>query len=356
MNDSENLKETKIENNNNTEVLDESSKEVTTVTADWKDVAKVSNLRHSKKMKKGPKIVLIILIIVAVLCGAAFGYYKFLKPDSQDVYGSIIKTYSNEVSKIMSDNIKKASKPYIESGSVSVETDMTTYKMLDKILLDYSIGIDPEAKTIVSDFSYKEDNKDILSGNIYVKDNKFYLESKQIYDKPLYISDASENVGLSEFTSKEDAKNMKYLTDKTSAYFKKAMLKAKYETKYGKVTANDKKVLVQKNYMTVDKTNINSIKNDILNSIKKDSEYIKILSDLTKTQTSEINKEIDEYLAEDLAADMSSLNIEIDTKLITNEIINIKIKTDNELTAKVNFVSKGVYEVSLYENNVPGGR
>ena len=320
---------------------------VTEMTADWQKLGNSKNLKSSNRKLK---ILIILLLFLITLIVGPFAYFKFIKPDAKEVYNLILKEYKASINEVMNESIKNANNSYTQSGNIILDSDMNEYNMFNEISLDYSLGLDINSKSIISNIVYKEKDKDILKGDFYIKNNKLYLKSDQIYNKTLYLSDLKDVFNFEDLISIQDTKNMKYLFDKVNLSLQKALDKAKYETKYEKVAVNDKNTIVQKNIMIIDQSNANDIKNEFLNNIKSDSKLMDILAKIS-SENSNLKSEIEDYIKTDITSKVESINIEIDTQIITNKVTSIKVTENNQSVIAAELKSKNSYKITAYEDD-----
>lgn len=312
-----------------------------TLTSDWRELSKNSNF---KPKRRGLKIFITIVVILLALVGAGFAYLKFLKPDAQKVYGQMLQKYSSEIIKVLENNTNAGS--FVQEGNISIKTDMNDYSILNGISLDYSMGLDSNSKIMNANIVYKEQDKNILNAGVYMQDNKIYLKSNQIYNGLLYIDEAEDDE-LNMYVSPEDVKKVDVLLEKGTKHLQKALTKATYKTEIDTLRINGKKTVIQKNIMIIDKTNINNIKNELLASFKNDNEFLNTLKSISNEDINEINAEIDEMTRADASEEMKPIKIEIDTSLLTNKVLTIKLMENNESVLSAISSSKNKYDVSL---------
>ncbi len=337
--------ETSSSENNENNIQNENSASqklmTNTMTSDWRELSKNSNF---KPKKRGLKILITIVVVLLALVGAGFAYLKFLKPDAQKVYGQMLQKYSSEIVKVLDANTNAGS--FVQEGNVSIKTDMDDYSILNGISLDYSMGLDSNSKIMNANIIYKEQDKSILNADVYMQDNKIYLKSDQIYNGLLYIDEAEDD-DLNMYMSPEDVKKVDDLLEKGTKHLQKALAKATYKTERDTLSINDRKTFVQKNIMIIDKTNVNNIKNELLTSIKNDNEFLNTLKNISNEDINEIKAEIDEMIRTDASKEMEPIEMEIDTSLLTNKVLAIKLMENNE--SVLNAVSSGnnKYDISF---------
>lgn len=321
--------------------------EVEQITKDWVELNQKKNLRGSHKGNKGVKLLITLLVILLLLAGGGFTYFKFFKPDAQDIYVNLVKKYGNKTSKRINDRLKRSNDSYLHEGNISIDSDMDDYKILSQLALEYSIGAEPKLNTLSSAINYKEKNKDILKGNIYIKDDKIYIKSDQISSKLLYINNKSKNNSINSLVSEKDTEDIKYLTDKINEYLQKALSKAEYKTEYGRINTGNKKVLVQKNIMSIDTTNANDIKDEFLINLRSDEKCIKTIAKYYGQDSKDIVTEINKRISE--KSKTKPLMIELDTGIINNKLASFKITEDSKERMSVINTAHNLYKIIFYD-------
>ena len=339
------FEETKQKNDNELVLnsIKKDNSELNTMTYDWKEL---SNSRNLKPKRKGLKILISLLAFILIICGSAFAYLKFFKPDSQKIYSVILKECSKNITKEIDNTANRTTHSYTQNGNITINTNIDDYKLYNGISLDYSLGIDLNSKIFNTDISYKEKEKDILDMTVYIQDKNVYLKSDQIYNKLLFLEALPEDYDFINI-SQEDIKDIKYLFEQSSKYLQQSLEKAEYKTEKGTVLIKGKKNIVQKNIMIINKNNINDIKNEILNSIKNDSRIINTIVKLYDISQEDLMKTIEESVNEDASLNFESLVIELDTQYITNKILGLKAVENNETLINAVSTGKKTYDVTI---------
>lgn len=337
-----------MEGNNNfaTEELnvDEHSRE-------WKDLSGMNNLHSSKrKMKKGVKVLITLIIILVLIIGGILVYFKFIKASAEDIYMGLIKDFDSDVTEQLNDEMKNTESALAQSGTISLFTNMKDYEVLNNTSLSYAMAGDAKDKSVLASVKYKENNKNVLGANIYLKDKKLYIDSKEIFSKTLVYNDIPTNSNISMGNSKDDIENAKYFVNKTNRYLENALKNAKYKTEYGKIDVNGKKALVQKNIMLIDSTSANKIKDEFLKNVKNDEKFIEILG-IANSDKEDFEKALDEMTKSDISKDIKNIKIEIDTNLITNKFLKANMLYEQEKVFEITKNKEKEYKINSYSDN-----
>ncbi len=341
----------KISNEIETDYEQDNTQEVEQITKDWIELNQKQNLRNGRKGNKIVRLLITLIVVLILLVGGGFTYFKFFKPDAQEIYSGLIKKYGHKTSKYVINNLKKVNESYLHEGNITIDSDMDDYKMLNQITLDYTIGGEPKLNTFASTFDYKEKNKDIFKGNIYIKDNKLYIKSTQIYDKVLYYNDVKKNASFNNLATTKDIDETKYLIDKITEYIRKALENANYKTEYKKITLKGKPTLVQQNIMTIEPTSANEIKNEFFVNLKADSKCIKTLADYSGQTQKDLITKINENISQNISKDALKLEIELNTGIINNKLASLIIKEDGQKIITITNSASNTYKITLSEKN-----
>ncbi len=324
--------------------------EVEEITKDWVELNKSKNLRSSKKGNKIIKTFIALLVVLILLIGGGYTYFKFFKPDSKATYINLVKNYSKKTSKNITNNIKKSNESYLHEGSITIDSDMDDYKMLNQISLEYSMGGSPRTNIFATTVDYKEKNKDIFKGEIYIQNDKMYIKSDQVYNKVLYYNNIIKNDNLKSITAIKETDDFEYLINKTSSYIQKALDKAKYKTAYKKINIKGKPTLVQQNIMIINPSNANEMKNEFLFDLKSDDKSIKTISKYFGQNQKDLLTEISDYISKDITKTTKKLVIELNTGILNNKLASLIIKEDGKKVLNVTNSAKNTYKIVINDD------
>ena len=319
-------------------------------TAEWQKLTKQRNLKSSKrKLKKSVKVLIILFIVLVLLFGGAFVYYKFFKADSEDIYKGLLKSAYITANETINEELKDTSNEQSLNGFVSLNSNMKELKDLNGSSVDFLLEPNEKEKMIALNVIYKEIEKEILNANFYFKDKKLYIDSKQIYKKPLITSDIPIKYNFGNVEYKKQLENTKYLLNKTNRYLKKSIPDSIFKTEYGKVSIEGKNAFVQKNIMILSGTDTNKIKNKFLKKVLKDEKYIDILSTQSGLSSIEITNSLEEKLKEDISKEVEDINVEIDTNLITDKFLKLNVLSEKDPVIEVTKQKKDTYLFKGYD-------
>ena len=290
-----------------------------------------------KKSKKG--ILFILLLIVIII--AAILFYKFIILKSENTYNKVLNLYAKKVKDSLS-VIEPIEDSIMQSGNITIETNIEDIKDLNNTTLEYKYGLDFVNKKIELSANIKENDKYILNALIYLINNKLYLSSEQVYNKMLLMGDYSQLFNISDVLGNMQSSDIIYSVNSVNNSFIKALEKAHYESKDTKINIDSKKVLVTDNIMVINQSNIDSIIKDFYNSIKEDTRLVGIIANFTGYSTDSINSDIDDYLNKEHEYDFDEVTIHIYTKPFTTKLVGINILMDNQETFSMVFNKKNI--------------
>lgn len=243
-----------------------------------------------KKKNKGLIIGLVIAIVALLIVVGGFVYIKstynaksFLNKNAKNIIASIDKSFDAlSINNDLINNIDKYD--MINDTNITLTTSSTTLKSLNNLQISLNEKSNINDNYLSLDLGLKQNNESI-NGTIVYNDNKIYLNSKDIFNSPLYttldkniFANTEEYVDMvKNFSNINDFKNsmkniVKYVTsalEQANMNTKTSGLNVTYtyeinENNYNKVI--DKFIELVKN----DKTIMSYLENDtlILDSLK----------------------------------------------------------------------------------------
>ncbi len=309
--------------------------------------------------KKGPnKVLITVIAVVAVLLLAIGGYTAYLffgvspKKMQDKVIDQMFATANNFASKMDLSNYKPDANTMKTSSTISFSTSVSELSILNNYALKLDTEMDRQSNYGAFKYSFLENNKDLLGLNVYLLDNKTYLESSDLYSKIITIGDTNLNVS-DIFTTFDDLYNTLdtsdkavHLLDTLKKSIKEAFNEDKYERKLETVKLNGKEVKAFNNSYTFGANEYKKLITSILNGIANDEESLEIIvdfmndilsagvGDVNTTQEAEITEESLKELITSFVQSLeeseptgtgNKLYFNVYTSLITNETIGVKL-------------------------------
>lgn len=262
-----------------------------------------------KKKNKGLIIGLVIAIVALLIVVGGFVYIKstynaksFLNKNAKNIIASIDKSFDAlSINDDLINNIDKYD--MINDTNITLTTSSTTLKSLNNLQISLNEKSNINDNYLSLDLGLKQNNESI-NGTIVYNDNKIYLNSKDIFNSPLYttldkniFANTEEYVDMvKNFSNINDFKNsMKNIVK----YVTSALEQANMNTKTSGLNVTYTYEINENNYNKVIDKFIELVKNDktIMSYLENDTSILDSLKD------SPIN-----------------IKFEITIKILTNEV------------------------------------
>lgn len=244
-----------------------------------------------KKKNKGLIIGLVIAIVVLLIVVGGFVYIKstynaksFLNKNAKNIIASIDKSF--DVLSINDDLINNFDKyDMINDTNISLTTSSTTLKSLNNLQINLNEKSNINDNYLSLDLGLKQNNESI-KGTVVYNNNKIYLNSKDIFDSPLYTTlDESIFANTQEYV--DMVKNFSNINDLENSmknivkYVASALEQANMNTKTSGLNITYTYEINEKNYNKVIDKFIELVKNDkiIMSYLENDTSILDSLKD-----------------------------------------------------------------------------
>lgn len=244
-----------------------------------------------KKKNKGLIIGLVIAIVVLLIVVGGFVYIKstynaksFLNKNAKNIIASIDKSF--EVLSINDDLIDNFDKyDMINDTNITLTTSSTTLKSLNNLQINLNEKSNINDNYLSLDLGLKQNNESI-KGSIVYNNNKIYLNSKDIFDSPLYTT-LDENIFANNKEYVDMVKNFSNINDLENSmknivkYVASALEQANMNTKTSGLNITYTYEINEKNYNKVIDKFIELVKNDkiIMSYLENDTSILDSLKD-----------------------------------------------------------------------------
>lgn len=244
-----------------------------------------------KKKNKGLIIGLVIAIVVLLIVVGGFVYIKstynaksFLNKNAKNIIASIDKSF--DVLSINDDLIDNFDKyDMINDTNIALTTSSTTLKSLDNLQINFNEKSNINDNYLSLDLGLKQNNESI-KGTVVYNNNKIYLNSKDIFDSPLYTT-LDENIFANTKEYVDMVKNFSNINDLENSmknivkYVASALEQANMNTKTSGLNITYTYEINEKNYNKVIDKFIELVKNDkiIMSYLENDTSIIDSLKD-----------------------------------------------------------------------------
>lgn len=244
-----------------------------------------------KKKNKGLIIGLVIAIVVLLIVVGGFVYIKstynaksFLNKNAKNIIASIDKSF--DVLSINDDLIDNFDKyDMINDTNIALTTSSTTLKSLNNLQINLNEKSNINDNYLSLDLGLKQNNESI-KGTVVYNNNKIYLNSKDIFDSPLYTT-LDENIFANTQEYVDMVKYFSNINDLENSmknivkYVASALEQANMNTKTSGLNITYTYEINEKNYNKVIDKFIELVKNDkiIMSYLENDTSILDSLKD-----------------------------------------------------------------------------
>lgn len=244
-----------------------------------------------KKKNKGLIIGLVIAIVVLLIVVGGFVYIKstynaksFLNKNAKNIIASIDKSFDAlSINDDLIDNFDKYD--MINDTNIAITTSSTTLKSLNNLQINLNEKSNINDNYLSLDLGLKQNNESI-KGTVVYNNNKIYLNSKDIFDSPLYTT-LDENIFANTQEYVDMVKNFSNINDLENSmknivkYVASALEQANMNTKTSGLNITYTYEINEKNYNKVVDKFIELVKNDkiIMSYLENDTSILDSLKD-----------------------------------------------------------------------------
>lgn len=317
-----------------------------------------------KKKNKGLIIGLVIAIVVLLIVVGGFVYIKstynaksFLNKNAKNIIASIDKSF--DVLSINDDLINNFDKyDMINDTNISLTTSSTTLKSLNNLQINLNEKSNINDNYLSLDLGLKQNNESI-KGTVVYNNNKIYLNSKDIFDSPLYTT-LDENIFANTQEYVDMVKNFSNINDLENSmknivkYVATALEQANMNTKTSGLNITYTYEINEKNYNKVIDKFIELVKNDkiIMSYLENDTSILDSLKDSPINIVFEITIKVLTNEVQSFVLDVEGRKLE-GTKVEKNKYKIVGEDTELYLECKddVITITEGTNKISIEVSN-----
>lgn len=317
-----------------------------------------------KKKNKGLIIGLVIAIVVLLIVVGGFVYIKstynaksFLNKNAKNIIASIDKSF--DVLSINDDLINNFDKyDMISDTNIALTTSSTTLKSLNNLQINLNEKSNINDNYLSLDLGLKQNNESI-KGTVVYNNNKIYLNSKDIFDSPLYTT-LDENIFVNTKEYVDMVKNFSNINDlensmkNTVKYVASALEQANMNTKTSGLNITYTYEINEKNYNKVIDKFIELVKNDkiIMSYLENDTSILDSLKDSPINIVFEITIKVLTNEVQSFVLDVEGSKLE-GTKVEKNKYKIVGEDTELYLECKddVITITEGTNKISIEVSN-----
>lgn len=317
-----------------------------------------------KKKNKGLIIGLVIAIVVLLIVVGGFVYIKstynaksFLNKNAKNIIASIDKSF--DVLSINDDLINNFDKyDMINDTNIALTTSSTTLKSLNNLQINLNEKSNINDNYLSLDLGLKQNNESI-KGTVVYNNNKIYLNSKDIFDSPLYTT-LDENIFANTKEYVDMVKNFSNINDLENSmknivkYVASALEQANMNTKTSGLNITYTYEINEKNYNKVIDKFIELVKNDkiIMSYLENDTSILDSLKDSPINIVFEITIKVLTNEVQSFVLDVEGSKLE-GTKVEKNKYKIVGEDTELYLECKddVITITEGTNKISIEVSN-----
>ena len=317
-----------------------------------------------KKKNKGLIIGLVIAIVVLLIVVGGFVYIKstynaksFLNKNAKNIIASIDKSFDAlSINDDLIDNFDKYD--MISDTNIALTTSSTTLKSLNNLQINLNEKSNINDNYLSLDLGLKQNNESI-KGTVVYNNNKIYLNSKDIFDSPLYTT-LDENIFANTKEYVDMVKNFSNINDLENSmknivkYVASALEQANMNTKTSGLNITYTYEINEKNYNKVIDKFIELVKNDkiIMSYLENDTSILDSLKDSPINIVFEITIKVLTNEVQSFVLDVEGSKLE-GTKVEKNKYKIVGEDTELYLECKddVITITEGTNKISIEVSN-----
>ena len=278
-----------------------------------------------KTKHKALKIILAILLIAGLITGAYFLYqYKFSNPKT--IVTNIITKANDKIKESFSQ--KEDNNNYKIDGLIKLNTNIKdeTLELLKDIDLQFSseINLKESFGNIEINTKYKSDK--LLDFNVYYEKNLIYLLLKDVYDKYIKFDTKSSEENLPSNVSPItlNTEDGKIIVNALMNSLNKEIDTLDFKKTDTNITIANKKIDVINNYIELKDKEVNNFIKGIVNNLKNNQEFMKVLDKLTNNSAKEYIQELEKGLEEEVFRGIYKINFYTDKGIFHKNLISVR--------------------------------
>lgn len=293
--------------------------------------------------------VLIPVVIIIIALTAGFIYLKTNSSPKKIFTSSINKIFNElEVNQAGFDTIKAN----IEAN-MKLESEDTSLEKIENAKINMTAEIDTKNELINDNIIVNYEDEDILNANLFMQDNKIYLNVPEWSDKYIQIQEninnyLGEGIDVTQFLSIDRELLLKAIKQELIS----VMSEQNYMQEKSTFSINEATKNCIKSTLTLNKEQRINIEKEILTNLKSNSDFQNALGNCRKQVIDKINKflETDNNILE---TDNSTFEISIYTYGFLNNFAGVSIKyISEEDETQVDFTYKknnnqGIYDLII---------
>lgn len=317
-----------------------------------------------KKKNKGLIIGLVIAIVALLIVVGGFVYIKstynaksFLNKNAKNIIASIDKSFDAlSINDDLINNIDKYD--MINDTNITLTTSSTTLKSLNNLQISLNEKSNINDNYLSLDLGLKQNNESI-NGTIVYNNNKIYLNSKDIFNSPLYTT-LDKNIFANTQEYVDMVKNFSNINDFENSmknivkYVTSALEQANMNTKTSGLNVTYTYEINENNYNKVIDKFIELVKNDktIMSYLENDTSILDSLKDSPINIKFEITikiltNEVQSFVLDIEGSKLEGTKVEKDKYKIVGEDTELYLECKDDVIT----ITEGTNKISIEVSN-----
>ena len=347
-----------------TENVEEASEETKETTIE--EVKSTEVPQGNDKKNSNGKTIAIILIVVALLAGVLYFVYTKISNPKQLFVNSINKNYEqleNLFDDTKSNTKLSDSKPSVVEESLSMKLDVDkslidndTKKIIDevnKLKVNAKVGVNPKNKEGFVNLGALYDNDSLINLGAYLKDNKAYIELKDLYNKIIEVPLDELDIDIDQAKMNYDTEDIKYIVRTSKDAVLNSLDGKDFKKSKATIKIDGNEVKTTRISYELNQKDANELSKKALKELVKDKKYIKTLSKLSGEKEDKIKESLEETIKnlEDVKDfdSKTTMTLNAYVKGLKNENVGFDIvaKNEDETVKLAYYKNSDVKEFSL---------
>jgi len=297
-----------------------------------------------KTKHKGLKIILAILLIAGLIAGGYYLYQqKFNSPKA--IISNALVEAKGELAKAVKES--NSEEKYKIDGHIKIDSNIKdeAFDTLKNVEFQFNSEVDLKGKIANFILNTKYQNDKLVDIKGYYENELIYFLLDGLHDKYLKINlkelEQNEGAPIEIPEIKISQQDIQVIFDSMITALDKAINNLEIKKSDEKITIDGKEINAINNYIELKGKELNTFIKNVINNLKEDKSFIKVLCKLTdideNTMTNNITLNLINGIDEDVFQGTYKINFYTDKGLFKKKLISIRQSiTQNNITTSIN--------------------
>lgn len=300
-------------------------------------------------VENNKKKIIGLVAIVLIIFVSIFGVYKIVFDNPKNVFLNAVNKEFKKLGGMFESslNIKDKETTIIDSSldfDINVMEGMLTTEQMSLLNEINALGLkmdaqyDSKNKQFAYNMNLKYNVSDLFNFGIYGKSNSLYVDLKNYFDK--YIEIPFEEYETLFEDENADLENIEYMLNFVKESFLNNLNKKDFVESKENILIGSESIKVNKITYVFTEKKVLILTSNVLEDIKNEDKFIKVLSSMSDEDAEQLKKSIDETIKEinnelkDISDSDVSIEFSVYTKGIMNETVQFSVATNNSNGSK----------------------